>query len=54
MINGSDLGALLPFSEALRVAIIFKNGTFALTVLSDVVLLLSGGQCYGGAWSCSP
>lgn len=47
MINGSDLGALLPFSEALRVAIIFKNGTFALTVLSDVVLLLSGGQCYG-------
>lgn len=47
MINGSDLGALLSFSEALRVAIIFKNGTFALTVLSDVVLLLSGGQCYG-------
>lgn len=54
LINGSDLGALVPFSEALRVATVFKNGTFALTVLLDVVLLLSGGQCYGRAWSCSP
>ena len=54
VINGSDLGALLPFGKALRVALVFKNGTFALTVLSNVVLLLSGGQCYGIVWSCSP
>lgn len=40
--------------KLLRVATVFKNGTFALTVLLDVVLLLSGGQCYGRAWSCSP
>lgn len=42
MINGSDLGALLPFSEALRLAIVFKTGTSALTVLSDAVLLSEG------------
>lgn len=52
--NRSDLGALFPFSEALRVVMVFKKGTFALTVLSHVVLLLSGGQCYGKAWSCTP
>lgn len=53
--NRSDLGALLPFSEALRAAIIFKNGTIALTVPSHVaLLLLSGGQCYGRAWYYSP
>lgn len=53
VINGSDLDALLPFSEALRVPIIFKNGTFALATLLDVALLLPGGQCYRRAWSCS-
>lgn len=42
VINGSDLGALLPLSEVLRLAIVFKTGTSALTVLSEAVLLSEG------------